>query len=219
MTVSVSKNPQAIQRNIQLDALQELVQILRDNPTLDIPWHYQRLNVSAYTAETAAAWVRALPNKADKVYSDGSLDIKTGLGPTFQSPVWGQYVPMSQEKEMELNQRKADSYNFDTGNYEIVYTEADFAHRKHLTYEQEQQVEQWNDNNPDAKIFLTWGPYAFETKYHFPVCIEVPRNEVCERVVVGTEMRETLVYPTVEPVKTMQEVEIVEWKCKPLLDS
>lgn len=43
------------------------------------------------------------------------------------------------------------------------------------------------------------------------VKIQASRETVCEKIVTGKEYKETLVYP--EPVKTMQEVEIVEWRC------
>lgn len=43
------------------------------------------------------------------------------------------------------------------------------------------------------------------------VIIQASRETVCEKIVTGKEYKETLVYP--EPVKTMQEVDIVKWVC------
>ncbi len=65
-----------------------------------------------------------------------------------------------------------------------------------------------------AMVKATFGPVV--------VVIQADREEVCERVVVGTEtvtktVKDPAVLATVPDVEITEQVEIVEWQCKPLL--
>lgn len=61
---------------------------------------------------------------------------------------------------------------------------------------------------------LRWGRVGLD--------VNARREEVCERVVVGTEtvtktVKDPELLATVPDVEVTEEVEIVEWQCKPLL--
>lgn len=61
-------------------------------------------------------------------------------------------------------------------------------------------------------------PIVHPNELAVQVTVCTSRKEVCTARVVATELKEVDVYPNVEPVKTMQEVDVIEWECNPILD-
>jgi hypothetical protein len=64
-----------------------------------------------------------------------------------------------------------------------------------------------------TELFQVWRDFAGIT-----LCAQADRNAVCTRVVTGTEEREVeeVVTPAVKR-KVVKQVDVVEWKCQPLL--
>lgn len=65
-----------------------------------------------------------------------------------------------------------------------------------------------------ASVEASWGVYAFK--------LQAMRDEVCQRVVTGTEtvtktVKDPAAMAAVPEVEVTEEVEIVEWVCSPIL--
>lgn len=77
---------------------------------------------------------------------------------------------------------------------------------------------------PVAKSYdETWGNVELHFGSALSICVFAPRDAVCERIVLGTEtvtktVKDPEALKAVPDVVVTEEVELVEWRCLPLLD-
>lgn len=185
-----------LRRAKTLEGIRKIVDILEAHPELDIPDNLAGFKTHVYNVEDVQKWIKALPGKKDKNFAGDDFSVISDLGlGGYETPKWGYYIP--------INDLAGDSWAKDV-THEMV------ANRQKVTYGQSKTLEELEQ----AEGY--WGVVGFETTPYFPVRVSASRESVCEKKVVGKELKTVTKY-TGSSYETLEEVEVVEWECNPVL--
>lgn len=200
-----------VRRAKHLEGLRKLADLMEAHPELELPYNLRKLETYVYTVEDVAKWAKALPGKKSKQFEETSFKLQNDLGlGGFERLEHGYYTSTASE---ETDEAIRDMDN-DELTVELLAT------RQSLTYEQREQIDEFNKAaHWEERIAIHYGPVTIVTVPYFPISIMANRDTVCERVVVATKTEMVDVYPDYRPIgKVAQEVDIVRWDCKPILN-
>lgn len=200
----IAPNSIEARRQMTIAGIRKMADVLETNPELDMPYQFRSLNISVYNLETVQRWVKALPGKKDKNFDEGNFSVTSDLGlGGYEVPVTSYFIAKGNPDDPRED--------LDTGPLwgPIPPTQEQIANRQPITGEQSNVLD-------DQGIRYEYGTIGYEIQPYFRARVSANREVVCEKVVVGKKY-ETVTKYTGSSYETLEEVDVVEWNCNPIL--